>query len=98
MKRYRLKLPHPYAKAGTMVEEYSRSDEAVLIKINSDRLDTFYCSPIPLPVVNDWLEEVKEEVTFTKDQIVALREQLKRKWLDCDQIDEWLDAHTSKDE
>lgn len=71
-KRYRLIKDHPYAKAGTIVTEKhtNRTEPTPKIYI---RLDSINDASIPLAVIDDWLEEVKEGVMFTKEQLNTCR-------------------------
>ncbi len=100
-KRYRLKLDHPYAKAGTIVEEEVITWEFV-------RLETpdGYYFEVPVESRSTWLEEVKEEVTFTKEQADAIQRRLNimvgmnamesSQWYN--ETASWLIKHTSKEQ
>ena len=101
-KRYRLKLEHPYAKAGTIVTEEFRSDTRDgYINVLYSRGHGF-C--VPLAVMDTWLEELKEEVTFTKEQVEALEAQADHtdRYVmdgDCFLVSrKWLTQHTAKEE
>lgn len=103
MRKFKLKLDHPYAKAGTIVEEFARRDDVfVEVKIRYKGLIIY--APIPCEEVNSWLEEVKEEPTCSKEFAEDLKEFLFGGSVvfladhQEAQINEWLDAHTSKDD
>lgn len=105
-KRYRLKLPHPYAKAGTIIEKLVEGYSWVEMKIPTDeKPEGFIIGHFPRSVVLDWLEEVKE-VTCSKEFAARMKARLQemsninetdaatqRKWLTC-----WIDEHTSTEE
>lgn len=96
-------MPHPYAKAGTIVE---------LVSVYSDRkgyapidMEGGMLVVIPLAGESTWLEEVKEEVTFTKEQADAIQRRLNimvgmnamesSQWYN--ETASWLIKHTSKE-
>lgn len=98
-KRYKLLQNHPYAEKGTIVEEYRRSFGAVSIKIPIvGSQNDFHAMPIPLSVEHDWLEEVKEEPTCSKEfadalELFCLESKCAPLWLF-----HWLKTHTTKEE
>lgn len=103
-KRYRLKLDHPYAKAGTIVEEDERE-----VPVNHPTyvtLDESFPEIITIPdtVKAAWLEEVKEEITFTKEQAEVLAMKLQAVYGDLyygsqhGKLMEYIDANTSKED
>lgn len=57
-KRYKLLQNHPYAKKGTIVEEYERKNSLGRVKV---MIPDVQIINIPLGVEHDWLEEMKEE-------------------------------------
>lgn len=109
-KRYRLLKDYPRAKAGTIVEEHHNPLVGAIscreFKISSCGVEGYF--QVPLDVFNEWLEEVKEEVTFTKEQAQFMRDSLMRIDLAKQESDksitgwflnsEWLDEHTAKEE
>jgi len=102
-KHYRLKLEHPYAKAGTIVEEYERKPSLgrveVLVTPNVQIIN------IPLDVEHDWLEEVKEEAMCSVEFAKAMKQFLFDDVVvfgrissgEAAKINNYLDSHTSKD-
>lgn len=106
MRKFRLKLDHPYAKAGTIVWEYDSgepTDANDIIDLRNDDA-AFY---IPRSKSPQWLEEVKEEVVFTKEQADAIKEHCRNVVFSyrSEEIPvqyafdmDWLDAHTLKTE
>ena len=106
-KRYRLKLEHPYAKAGTIVEEYSCSRKqggSIIVRFQDDAAREGLTEKrigIPLSVMDTWLEEVKEEVTYSKEQIQELFELFgSLRSLspgELERLQAWLTKHTPKE-
>lgn len=96
-KRYRLLQNHPYAKAGTIVVKIlsERSLDGGITVGLEKFLDEIHFD-IPYSVEKDWLEAVEEEITFTREQNSALREQLLTRMSMFESFFVWLDAHTSK--
>lgn len=95
-KRYRLKLEHPYAKKGTIVEVVSRTNNCISIfPTNRSKALPVYMH-IPTEVEHDWLEE---EVSFTKEQVEAIRRQLyPLKDEGFNKLNNWFTDHTSTEE
>lgn len=98
-KRYRLKLEHPYAEKGTIVKvSETFSDTDIMAHSDTDMFS------IPKSKFDTWLEEVKEEVTFTKEQADALKMKLQAVYGDLYHgsqhtgLVEYIDARTSTDE
>lgn len=104
IKHYRLKLEHPYANKGTIVEEDNR--DLVRIEMKFPGRDGYKYHTFPLETLDTWLEEVKEEPTCSKEFADRMKARLQemsnigekdvviwRKWLVC-----WIDEHTSKEE
>ena len=78
-KRYRLKLEHPYAKKGTELKELVREFGEVKFEVSVEGLGlTFQRKLIEIPIstMDTWLEEVKEEVMYTKEQADAFQRRL----------------------
>lgn len=98
-KRYRLKLDHPYAEAGTIVEEFERKDDLGRVEV---LIPDVQIINIPLDVEHAWLEEVKEEPMFTKEQADALKMKLQAVYgvlyygSQHTSLVEYIDSHTSK--
>jgi len=98
--RYRLLQNHPYAKAGTIVDEYERKDYLGRVEVIISDVQIIN---IPLDVEHEWLEEVKEDVTFTKEQADAIKAHAASIQIGLlsgyqrTPFEEWLDDHTSKD-
>lgn len=100
-KRYRLKLP--YVKEGTIVEETEIGAYTgdALVKDEYGNLIS-----MPNCFKQNWLEEVKEEVTFTKEQADAIQRRLNimvgmnamesSQWYN--ETASWLIKHTSKEQ
>ncbi len=98
--KFKLLQNHPYAEKGTIVEEYLEVPERGLVKFYTTSghfVGGIGC--IPLSVMDTWLEEVKEEVTFTKTQAEFLKDQCAttRTW-EGDQglFNRFVNEHTSK--
>jgi hypothetical protein len=108
-KRYRLKLPHPYAKAGTIIEKLVEGYSWVEMKIPTDeKPEGFIICHFPRSVVLDWLEEVKEEPRCSKEFAEALSDAISTGVIplrlgdsvvaDWNKLKMWLDSHTSTEE
>lgn len=106
-RKFRLKLDHPYAKAGTIVEEVFRFNGAVTVELVNEKIATRF--DIPYSVESDWLEEVKEEEMFTKKQVQMMEDFImKHRWshnedrcgwaISQSVLQDFLDAHTLKTE
>lgn len=97
-KRYRLKLDHPYAKAGTIVEEDERE-----VPVNHPTyvtLDESFPEIITIPdtVKAAWLEEVKEEPTCSKEFAEAFVAFFNTRWNCMDsKLFKWIQEHISNE-
>jgi len=104
MKRYILKKDHPYAPKGAIVEEEYNNGSVFFVKPTDTQLHYVYDISIPLSVMDQWLEEVKEEPTCSKEFAKDIKEFLFSGSVvfladhQEAQINQWLDAHTSKDD
>jgi hypothetical protein len=96
-KTYKLLKDHPVAKAGTIIEEYSRNAVTITLRKDLTVIDSS-CIHIPSSVEHIWLEELKEEVSFTKEEAQAIRHQFADKLSQFESFFIWLDLHTSKEE
>lgn len=100
MKRFILKKDHPYAPKGTIVEEgYDNGYVKFFRNVDKGQMDIRLediC--IPLSIMDQWLEEVKEEVSCMKEFAKALKEELERTDLIRTHIRDWIDEHTLKSE
>lgn len=97
-KRYRLKNDLPWAKAGSEWKEgYPPLDDS-LICLETD----FYVKFFPKDTFHDWFEEVKEEPTCSKDFAeaikIAARGNLHIGVVGYLVSEDWLTAHTAKEE
>lgn len=92
MAKYRLKKDLPWAKAGSEWQRESRRLGAfTVIHVPSDRE-----LEIPLGVFSEWFEEIKPEITFTKEQAEVLKNEVNRRSLTMrfgDNREEMLDSH-----
>lgn len=95
---------HPAAPKGTSLEVCVRSDSEIVLDGIGKELDHYV--RIPTKVKDQWLEEVKEEPTCSKEFADRMKARLQemsnigekdvviwRKWLVC-----WIDEHTSTEE
>jgi len=95
MRKFKLLKDHPYAKAGTIVEEYERNNSLGRVEV---MIPDVQIINIPLDVENEWLEEVKEEPMCSKEFAEVLKDQIAligwgRGMAD---VELWIDSRTSK--
>ena len=102
MKRYILKQNHPYAPKGTVVTEKHRNVTCPTQVIYL-RVDSINDIAIPLSVIDQWLEEVKEEPTCSKEFAEAIKKFTEEsekggimKMVGVDALYGFVDSHTSK--
>lgn len=98
MRKFKLLKDHPYAKAGTIVEEYERKNSLGRVEVIIPDVQIIN---IPLDVENEWLEEVKEELMCSKEFSDFLKSQAELiVWSKKGEetFFEWLDRHTLKTE
>lgn len=96
-KRYRLKLEHPYAKAGTIVEEEYNNGVVLFLRLADRRLSSMSEISVLVLAMDDWLEEVKEDVTFTNAQKEAIMDKLDEHYPPhVGELKVWLSQHTLK--
>ena len=95
-KRYRLLQNHPYAKPGTIVEEYERKPDLGRVEVIIPDIQIIN---IPLDVEKDWLEEVKEEPTCSREfaEAFVTFHNTHRDCMDS-KLFKWIQDHTSTEE
>ena len=96
-KRYRLLKDHPFAIAGKILKVIDQENGNFTLREES-RTTIHMDIQVPQNAIGIWLEEVKEEIRFTKEQNEALREQLNSRMSMFESFFNWLDRHTAKEE
>ena len=106
MRKFKLKLDHPYAKAGTIVIELLRErclDGSVTVAL--EKFPDEIRFDIPYSVEKDWLEEVREEPMCSPAFKKLLEDYIKEHgndgWVwtgESKAFKGWLDRHTLKTE